>query len=780
MTLPDAPAIAFDIPPDSCASPPLPLVIRGHLPSGIQSEHVSFLVSLPGEVIDRGVLEAPCDRFDYVYDPEVLRRRFPNIDTRIEMPAAGYEDRPAWFDTVTFTFWAGQDQSLTAGMVLLQGEQLYAQRSTGKRMPRVPKDVFRVEASHASDVGDSAGALSLDSATELGSGVVVDRGHNRVVRRLVDNDSRPLLAGTRSQHAGGAWKALKRHNSLLTLSSDGVTLFAAHPWSGEVVRMDVRDLHLDIEASTQTGGRLAGLALSGDEQTLYVTLSDRAEILVLRADTLAEKRRFRVGSEPRAGVPNADGTALYVADFSGDRVLRVNPSTGQVEASSEPIDRPACLAVSASGDEVYTASFRTGELAVLSPRCEVVRRLAVSDQLNQCRTLTLSPEGLLFAPQTRSDTITGGRMFDRSVFPAIVVADPRGQASIRYSPDLLVVPPHRGAEVVVDEETVFLASAGSDDVLAIERKSGFARWHQRGVGLEPGAIALDAECGRLYVLTITGQEIVTLGALTGVELSRRRFTEDPTPPAIARGRYLFGTATDKRLTKDQWMSCAVCHPDGEQDGRQWDLGDGPLDTRSLRGSLLTVPLHYDGHLDEIQDTVEFTRSVMAGQWFVPRDALHGELGESNAGRDRDLDSLAAYIASLMPPQPPRPPDNLLPQIEQGRQLFFSQETRCAHCHPPPYYTDSGRRTDDGRCVLHSVGTSVHSDPARSRWLDTPSLLGLARSEPYLHDGRAKTLVEVFTKFNPADEHGKTSHLSGEQIKQLAFFLRYLGASAPAH
>ena len=80
-------------------------------------------------------------------------------------------------------------------------------------------------------------------------------------------------------------------------------------------------------------------------------------------------------------------------------------------------------------------------------------------------------------------------------------------------------------------------------------------------------------------------------------------------------------------------------------------------------------------------------------------------------------------------------------------------------------------------MLHDVGTRPRLDPARSRSLDTPSLLGLARSEPYLHDGRARTLEEIFTKFNPDDKHGKTSHLSSDQIRQLVLFLRYLSEPA---
>lgn len=740
----DSKPIDFDIPPGSRASPPLPLVIRGHLPHDTAAEKVNVVASLPGQVVDQTVASVSDGTFEYVYDPIEHRKRFPNIDTMIEMPAGGFEYAPAWFDTVTFTFWAGQREKLTAGTVLLQGEQLHTHSSTGNRMPLVPKEGLRSVRRNSAPENASADEFPPSRLSETGARI----------------DS--------------------AHSSLLALSADGTALFAAHPWSGEVVRLRFSGVQWRVAALAHTGGQPSSLALCPNDRTLYVALPDRSQILALDAATLEEIQRLNLPGEPRASVPSSDGKGLFVADFDGNRILRLHATTGDIEATSDHVDRPACLAVSRDRREVYTVSFRTGEVAVLDERCTMLRRLAAPSQLNQCRTVTLDADGLLYAPQTRSDTAVGGRTFDRSVFPAIAVADPRGDhLSVKYSPDLLVVPPHRPAEVAVDGQTIYLASSGSDDVLAIDRDSGLAKWHARDVGLEPGAMVLDATKGRLYVLTVTGQEIVALGTATGLVLSRTRFAHDPTPSDIARGRYLFGTATDKRLTKDQWMSCAVCHPDGDQDGRQWDLGDGPLDTRSLRGCLQTAPLHFDGHLDEIQDTYDFTRTVMAGQWFVPRRTMHGDLGKSNAGLDRDLDALAAYVASLEFRRPPPPPAELSPIIERGKQIFFSRKTGCAMCHPPPYYTDSGKRDAQGDLVLHDVGTRRSSPKATHGRLDTPALLGLRRSEPYLHDGSAKTIEEIFTKFNPQDKHGRTSHLSKDEIHALCEFLRYLAPSNSA-
>ena len=57
--------------------------------------------------------------------------------------------------------------------------------------------------------------------------------------------------------------------------------------------------------------------------------------------------------------------------------------------------------------------------------------------------------------------------------------------------------------------------------------------------------------------------------------------------------------------------------------------------------------------------------------------------------------------------------------------------------------------------------------------DTPTLLGVYRAAPFLHHGKAKTLMDVLTTQNKEDKHGKTSHLKKEQLEDLVAFLKAL-------
>lgn len=61
--------------------------------------------------------------------------------------------------------------------------------------------------------------------------------------------------------------------------------------------------------------------------------------------------------------------------------------------------------------------------------------------------------------------------------------------------------------------------------------------------------------------------------------------------------------------------------------------------------------------------------------------------------------------------------------------------------------------------------------------DTPTLLGVYRTAPYLHHGTAATLMDVLT-MNTQDRHGKTSHLKAGQLEDLVEFLKALPYKDP--
>ncbi|MCK6572467.1 PKD domain-containing protein [Myxococcota bacterium] len=269
---------------------------------------------------------------------------------------------------------------------------------------------------------------------------------------------------------------------------------------------------------------------------------------------------------------------------------------------------------------------------------------------------------------------------------------------------------------------------------------------------------------------------------------------EPFAPEVLQGKRLFHDAADPRLTRDMYVACAHCHPDGEDDGLTWDFtdrGEGLRNTISLagRGGDAHGPIHWSGNFDEIQDFEHDIRGPFGGEGLLPDADFHAAgrdhpLRGPKAGAGEDLDALAAYVGSLthFPRSPRRAPDGTLPpEAERGRALFDAPETGCRDCHGGPSLTDSafieGADAPERIPRVHDVGTL---DAAAGQRLggvltgfDTPTLHGLWDSAPYLHDGRALTLREVFTVHNPEDLHGVTSPLDARQIEDLVAYLECL-------
>jgi cytochrome c peroxidase len=250
-------------------------------------------------------------------------------------------------------------------------------------------------------------------------------------------------------------------------------------------------------------------------------------------------------------------------------------------------------------------------------------------------------------------------------------------------------------------------------------------------------------------------------------------SKDPLGEQVSLGKRLFHRAGNP-MSSRKWISCASCHPGGDHDGRTWQNPEGKRNTTALFGMARTHPLHWSADRDELHDFEHTIRGpLMQGSGLVA-GPIPAPLGDPLAGRSARLDALAAYCNSLEARPSPHAlgPGRLSPAAERGRIVFESKEAGCASCHPAPAYTDS--RPEPKPFVLHDVGTGA-GDPTETLGpaYDTPSLIGVYRSAPYLHDGRAATLRDVLTTHNRGDRHGRTSHLEPVQVDDLVEFLKSL-------
>jgi YVTN family beta-propeller protein len=213
---------------------------------------------------------------------------------------------------------------------------------------------------------------------------------------------------------------------------------------------------------------------------------------------------------------------------------------------------------------------------------------------------------------------------------------------------------------------------------------------------------------------------------------------------VRKGEMLFNDAT---MCFQRWQSCATCHPsEGRPDALNWDLlNDGmgnPKNTKSLLLSHKTPPAMITGVRGAAEEAV---RAGIKFIQFVVRP-------------DSDAAAIDEYLKSLEPvPSPYLVDGKLSESAERGKGVF--EKAQCSSCHPAPLYTD-----------LKSYNVGTGRDREKDLELDTPTLVEVWRTGPYLYDGRAVTLKDVLTKYNAGDEHGTTSALSEREISDLAEFI----------
>jgi cytochrome c peroxidase len=206
---------------------------------------------------------------------------------------------------------------------------------------------------------------------------------------------------------------------------------------------------------------------------------------------------------------------------------------------------------------------------------------------------------------------------------------------------------------------------------------------------------------------------------------------------------------DARLARDGWLSCHSCHTDGHTNGLLADtLGDNtfgtPKRTLTLRNTALTDPWAWNGEMKYLHDQVH--KSLV-------------ETMDAPAFRQEQIEDLTSFLHTLAPPPPAEPvtADGAdRDRVERGRRLF--QERGCVRCHIPPLVYSSHEAQDVG-----------FADERGWRKFNPPSLRGVGQGYRFLHDNRAATLDEVFTKFR----HKVGSDMPADDLADLLRFLRSL-------
>jgi cytochrome c peroxidase len=104
--------------------------------------------------------------------------------------------------------------------------------------------------------------------------------------------------------------------------------------------------------------------------------------------------------------------------------------------------------------------------------------------------------------------------------------------------------------------------------------------------------------------------------------------------------------------------------------------------------------------------------------------------------------------------------------ERGRQLFLREfdptykkkGAECFHCHAPPFFTNDrfmNNGLDDDASFVDLGRALVTKSVADRAKFKVPTLRNIARTAPYMHDGRFSTLEEVVEFYNSGVRRSST-------------------------
>ncbi len=584
----------------------------------------------------------------------------------------------------------------------------------------------------------------------------------------------------------------------MALSPDGGELYVACEASHTVIVVDVRRRRRIAEI--RAGRHPTDVTFSPDGRRAYVSnrLDDTVSVISVPARKVIAT--IRTGDEPHGVLTDRWGKHLYVLNTSSDSISVIDTASLTEIKRLEASRSPWSLSLSPDGSQIYVTNglsrfvpFRSpavSEVTVIETGRAVVEDRIVLPSANLLLGVDWHPGGKFalvtlnrtknLVPMTRllqGWTITNGL--------GVVWRDGRVDQVLLDEPNTCFPDP---ADVAItpDGRLALVTSSGSDRVAVvdvgklismIESASDYDRRHvlpnhlgrptefvikhirtkhsPRGVLITPDgktAFVANALDDSLTVI-----DVPKLAVAGRIDLGG--------PKVITKIRYGERVFHSARITFHRQFSCHSCHPDGHIDGLTYDIepdgiGLNPVDNRTLRGIFDTAPFKWTGKNPNLQRqcgrrlAVFFTRI----QPFT----------------SRELDALVEYICTI-----PRPPNRYRPlgaelteAQRRGKALFQRAETndgrsiapenRCVTCHFPPLFTDRS---------LRDVGTK-HSLDRGSRF-DVPHLNNVYDSAPYLHNGIAETLEEIWTRYNREDRHGVTNDMTKDQLNDLIEYLKTL-------
>jgi len=587
--------------------------------------------------------------------------------------------------------------------------------------------------------------------------------------------------------------------SEMALSPDGRLLYVVCERSDQLLVLNAKEGV--VLRRIRVGHIPRSVAVSPDGRQVFVTNSWDDTVSVIDATTIdagtrAATRTIATGAEPYGVVVDRAGKTLYVANRISNDVSVIDIATGVQRKRLMAGHGASYMAISADGSRVYCTHVypRIGaqrtvpqsEITVIDTAREAVVERTPLDGVAGMFHVAVSADGRMgVVAQMRPKNllplahVEHGWVFGHSL--TVFGADAGGTIEVPLDELERYYSLQYGVAITPNKSRIFVTASGSDIVTVIdtERLLAFAHGRRRpfvndlsasanyvmgriAVGKNPRGVAMSPNGMRLYVANRMDDTLSVIDTASNKSVGTIDLGGSKNISALRRGEQLF---TASRYAFQGQFSCANCHIDSTFDGLTWDLepdgfGKDIVDNRLIEDLSGTEPFKWNGG------------NPSMAQECGPRTEMYFYRSQSYS--PPELADLVDYIYSL-PARPSRfrlPDGQLTAAQERGKAIFYRtvnkfgkaipEANQCAYCHSGPKHT-SQKQFD--------VGTGKWTD--RSPIFDTPQLVNIALTAPYLHDESARSLEEIWTVFNPHDQHGATNDLTKDELNDLIEYLRTL-------
>ena len=545
------------------------------------------------------------------------------------------------------------------------------------------------------------------------------------------------------------------HPHSVILDKSGKIAYVSNEWSDNV---SVIDLGNSMVIDTiHTGNGPAGLALSSNGKILYAVNSFASDVSIINLSTKEELKRLTTGNNPTGTALSPDGKELYITSRRANLDSYGKTLISELTIINDSTQKSMKKNIESAYLIENVAFTPKGDLAIMTlirPKNNIP-----SIQVEHGWMMT---HGIGIVEQKKDGRVVQLLLDEPNAYypdPFDIVITPDGKKAFVSSSgaDLISVISIDSIRAILAESTPKMLKNFSND-LGISKRYVLKRI---STGANPKGLALSPDGKRLYV---ANQLEDNIGLIDTESLENIGSIDLGGPPRITvarQGRRLFNNAGH---TFQNQYSCYTCHPDTHEDGLVYnmagkDMGRNLANTISLREIGDTAPFKWNGKNQTVykQDGMRFSTVLTRTEQFSYKD----------------LDAIVAYIVRGIK-QPPNlmynPIGKLTESQLRGKLIFERNEdnlgkvipenNRCVTCHPPPLYTN---------LKMADVSTLAETDDPML--FDTPHLNNIFAAAPYLHDGRAKTLEEIWTVYGEDDKHGHVNDLTKMQLNDLVDYLK---------